>query len=111
MSHSIPRFLVPALALLAAIATGDALALPHVAHHDAVKHCHSLGNVHASSGYGKHHDWKSLAKHRALVKAEKLGATHVVWHRIHSTGSFNGTVDGKAYACHGHHHHHHHSGQ
>ncbi len=106
MSHSAPRFLAPVLAVMATVSAGDALALPHEAHHDAVKHCHFLANVHGSSGYGKHHNWKSLAKHRALEKAEKLGATHVVWQHIRHTGSFNGEVDGKAYACHVDHHHH-----
>lgn len=110
MSHPTPRLFAPVLALLAAFAAGNASALPHEAHHEAVKHCHFLGNVHGSSGYGKHPDWKHLAKHRALVKAEKLGGTHVVWHSIRHTGSFNGVADGKAYACKAHHHHHH-SGQ
>jgi len=105
MSHSSPRSLTCALAVLASVTVGDAFALPHEAHHDAVKHCRFLGNVHGSSGYGKHHDWKYLAKHRALAKAEKLGASHVVWHSIRHTGSFNGVVDGKAYTCHSHHHH------
>lgn len=117
MSLTLPRLLAAAFALMAAVSASGALALPHEAHQDVVKHCHFLGNVHGSSGYGKHHNWKSLAKHRALVKAEKLGATHVLWHHTRHTGSFNGEVDGKAYACHADHHHqrhqhpHHHTEQ
>lgn len=105
MSRSTSRVLAPVLAVLATVFVGDAFALPHVVHHDAVKHCRYVGSVHGSSGYGKHQDWKSLAKHRALVKAEKLGATHVVLHNLKHTGTWNGSVDGKAYACHAHHHH------
>jgi hypothetical protein len=102
MFRSTPRLCAPVLAMLAAFSANSALALPHESHHAAVKACHFLGNVHGSSGHGKHHDWKSLAKRRALVKAKKLGATNVVWHRIRQTGSFNGVADGKAYACKSH---------
>ena len=97
------RLCVSVFAGLALFFTGGAMALPQVTNHEAVKHCHFLGNVHGSSGHGKHHSWKSLAKHRALVKGKKLGATHVVWHNIKSIGAFNGVVDGKAYACKHHH--------
>ena len=112
MFNATPRFCAYALAMLAAFSASGAQALPHESHHDAVKSCHLLGHVHGSSKYGKHHNWRSLAKHRALEKAEKLGATHVVWHSIRPIGSFNGEVDGKAYACKPHaapHHHHHHA--
>ena len=98
-----PRSCASVLAGLAFFFTSGAMALPHVAKHEAVKHCHYLGKVHGSSGHGKHHSWQSLAKHRALVKAKKLGATHVVWHNIRHTGSFNGVADGKAYSCKAHH--------
>jgi len=103
MSTLTPRFL--ALVLLAGVTVSDAFALPHQVHRDEVKHCSFLGNVHGTSKQGKHHDWKNVAKHRALVKAKKLGATHVVWYHIQHIGSFNGEVDGKAYACHNTPHH------
>lgn len=102
MIRPTPRVCAPILAILAMFSTSGAMALPKVSNHDAVKHCHFLGNVHGSSGYGKHHNWKSLAKHRALVKGKKLGATHVVWHSVRHTGSFNGVADGKAYSCKAH---------
>ena len=93
------RTAVLALSLLSILPL-TAVAMPKVAAPSDVVHCRDLGTVHASSGHGKHHkSWKSIAKHRALVKAKKLGATHVVWHDIHYTGAFNGIAEGKAYAC------------
>ena len=105
-----PRFFAPFLVISSLFFSSGAMALPKVVHHDDVKHCQLLGKVHGSSGHGRHHGhgWKDIAKHNALVKAKKLGATHVVWHNIKSIGAFNGVVDGKAYACKHHHHHHHH---
>ncbi len=105
-----PRLSAPILLILGLLFSNGAMALPKVVHHDDVKQCHLLGKVHGSSGHGRHHGhgWKDIAKHNALVKAKKLGATHVVWHNIKSIGAFNGVVDGKAYACKHHHHHHHH---
>jgi hypothetical protein len=104
MIRMTPSSCAPFLAVLAFFFTSSAMALPQVAHHDDVKHCHFLGKVHGTSGHGRHHNsWKSIAKHRALVKGKKLGATHVVWHSIKPIGAFNGVADGKAYACKSHH--------
>jgi hypothetical protein len=105
MIRMTPSLGAPVLAVLVFFFTSSAMALPQVVHHDDVKHCHFLGKVHGSSGHGRHHghSWKSIAKHRALVKGKKLGATHVVWHNSKAIGAFNGVVDGKAYACKSHH--------
>lgn len=93
------------LVVLAFFFSSAAMALPKVVHHHDVEHCRFLGKVHGSSGHGRHHGhgWKSIAKHRALVKGKKLGATHVVWHNAKAIGAFNGVLDGKAYACKSHH--------
>ena len=62
-----------------------------------LKECHYLDNVEATSGYGKNFNWQSLAKYSALVKAEALGASHVVWVRFETVGAFNGIAI--AYNC------------
>lgn len=63
------------------------------------KSCRFVGRVSGDSGYGKNSGWQALAKGLALAKAEKLGATAVVWERLTPTGSFNGTAEAKAYLC------------
>jgi fucose 4-O-acetylase-like acetyltransferase len=61
--------------------------------------CHFLQIVEASSGYGKNMNWQSLAKYSALSKADKLGASHLVWERFYPIGAFNGIAVAKAYNC------------
>lgn len=63
--------------------------------------CSLLGQVTASSGYGKNPSWEPIAKTYAAIKAEKLGATHVVMVSKHQIGSFNGEVVMDAFDCHG----------
>ena len=63
------------------------------------KNCHYLQKVEGSSGYGKNMNWQSLAKYSALSKADKLGASHLVWERFDPVGSFNGIAVAKAYNC------------
>ena len=65
------------------------------------KNCHFLQIVEASSGYGKNMNWQSLAKYSALSKADKLGASHLVWERFYPIGAFNGiaVAKAKAYNC------------
>jgi hypothetical protein len=75
-------------------------AQPQVAEISTMQNCHFLNKVEGSSGYGKKFDWQSLAKYSALSKAEKLGASHVVWEQLYPVGAFNGIVVAKAYDCH-----------
>jgi hypothetical protein len=74
-------------------------AQPQVAKFSTMQNCHFLNKVEGSSGYGKKFDWQSLAKYSALNKAEKLGASHVVWEQFYSVGAFNGIAVAKAYSC------------
>lgn len=76
-----------------------AQALPRQATDSDVKSCRFLSRVSGDSGYGKNNDWKGLAKYAALRRAEKLGASDVVWERFTPVGSFNGMADGKVYDC------------
>jgi len=64
-----------------------------------MQNCHFLDKVEGSSGYGKNFDWQSLAKYSALSRAEKLGASHVVWEQLYPVGAFNGIAVAKAYDC------------
>jgi len=75
------------------------LAQVQIAEESAVQNCTYLDEVEGSSGYGKNYNWQSLAKYSALSKAEKLGASHVVWGQFYPVGAFNGTAIGKAYSC------------
>jgi hypothetical protein len=61
--------------------------------------CQLLGRVSGDSGYGKNNGWQALAKYQALQRAEKLGASDVVWVRFTPSGAFNGTAEGQVYRC------------
>lgn len=61
--------------------------------------CQLLKNVEGDSGYGKKIEWKSYAKIAALTRAERLGASHVVWEKFYPVGAFNGVAVAKAYKC------------
>jgi len=65
----------------------------------AVGDCHFLGKVEGSSGYGKNTGWQPLAKASALHRAEKLGASHVVWEQMYPVGVYNGIAVARAYSC------------
>lgn len=75
------------------------VAAPIEARLSTVENCQFLGKVEGSSGYGKNSGWQSLAKSSALHRAEKLGASHIVWEQMLSVGAFNGTVIARAYSC------------
>jgi hypothetical protein len=61
--------------------------------------CRPLGEVTASSGYGKNPNWQAIARTYAEKKAEGLGATHLGPIQYKPGGSFNGEVKTKAYSC------------
>ena len=74
-------------------------AQPQVAKFSTVQNCHFLNKVEGSSGYGKNFNWQRLAKYSALSRAEKLGASHVVWEKFYPVGVFNGIAVARAYDC------------
>jgi hypothetical protein len=67
---------------------------------DEIGGCTFLGKVTGSSGYGKNPNWEPIAKTYAVLKAEKLGASHLVIVSKHQIGVFNGEVILDAYDCH-----------
>ena len=75
------------------------MATPSEVRESAVGDCHFLGKVEGSSGYGKNTGWQPLAKASALDRAEKLGASHVVWEQMYSVGVYNGIAVARAYSC------------
>ena len=83
-----------------ALATsGNVFAKPDTISPDAARNCRFLGGVEGSSGYGKTFRWEPLAKGSAERKATALGATHIEYVTYRQTGSFNGSVSARAYAC------------
>ncbi len=75
------------------------MATPSEVRLSAVGDCQFLGKVEGSSGYGKNAGWQPLAKASALNRAEKLGASHVVWEQMIAVGVFNGIAVARAYNC------------
>ncbi len=76
-----------------------AQAQPEQAKESEMGACRYLTRVSGDSGYGKNSGWQALAKYAALQRAEKLGASHVVWERFTPVGAFNGMAEAKAYVC------------
>ena len=74
-------------------------ALPQISDNSTIQGCSYINNVEGTSGYGKKLSWQSEAKDSALKKAEKLGASHVVWEKFSPVGAFNGIAVAKAYKC------------
>lgn len=64
-----------------------------------VQTCHYLNMIEGTSDYGKKSNWLAVAKFSALVKAEKMGASHVVWDQIRPIGAFSGVIIAKGYQC------------
>lgn len=87
-----------ALVLIASVA-GTAHAKPDEVSEADVRNCRLLSVVNGSSGYGKNFEWQPMAKSDAERKAGRIGATHIVFTDIRSTGAFNGEASAKAYAC------------
>jgi hypothetical protein len=81
-----------------ALATSVVAKLPELPEAEASR-CRPLGEVSASSGYGKNPSWQPIARTYAEKKAESLGATHVSSIQFIAGGSFNGEARLKAFAC------------
>lgn len=94
------RMLFHCLSLISGLtlATAVVAKLPEVPESE-VAHCRPLGDVSATSGYGKNPNWQPIARTYAEKKAESLGATHVGSIQFFAGGSFNGEARLKAYAC------------
>ena len=75
------------------------LAQPQETQNIAIQNCHYINRVEGFSGYGKNHNWEALAKYHALNRAEKLGATHIVWQDLYTNSGFSGTATAKAFNC------------
>jgi len=75
------------------------LAQPQEAQNITIQNCHYINRVEGFSGYGKNLNWQSLAKYHVLSRAEKLGATHIVWEDLYTNSGFSGTATAKAYNC------------
>lgn len=57
------------------------------------------GKLMAVSGQMKHDNWRRYAVNRALFKADKMGATHLLIEDYVSRGVFHGKVKSQAYSC------------
>jgi hypothetical protein len=66
-----------------------------------VSGCSFISEIKVSSDYNKHIDWRSHSKHKVLLKAEDMGATHIVIQSMQAIGAFNGIIDANAYQCKG----------
>ena len=75
------------------------LAQPQEAQNLTTQNCQYLNRVEGFSGYGKNHNWEALAKYHALNRAEKLGATHIVWQDLYTNSGYSGTATAKAFNC------------
>ena len=101
-AHSANRKLMTAVVMAIALSVcfpSWSMATPSEVRASAVGDCHFLGKVEGSSGYGKNAGWQPLAKASALDRAEKLGASHVVWEQMFLVGVYNGIAVARAYSC------------
>jgi hypothetical protein len=91
------------LALFLSLSVGVASACQEAALREAnaqsVQNCSYLNQVEGSSGYGKTLNWRGFAKHAALHRAKRSGATHIVWEKLVPVGAFNGIAIGRSYRC------------
>ena len=94
------KFVLKGLLTMAlSVAPALSMAKPIETQESAVQNCQFLGKVEGSSGLGKNAGWQPLAKNSALVRADKMGASHVVWERLIPIGTFNGAAVARAYSC------------
>jgi hypothetical protein len=79
--------------------TTSAYAAPLEVTESSIKNCRFLGDVDGYSGYGKHLEWKPLAKVSTIRKADTLGATDIVYTNFRPIGGWNGKAEARVYAC------------
>jgi hypothetical protein len=102
LARSVNRKLITTVAMAIALSVcfpSWSMATPSEVRESAIGDCHFLGKVEGSSGYGKNAGWQPLAKASALHRAEKLGASHVVWEQMFPVGVYNGIAVARAYNC------------
>ncbi|MCX7085598.1 MAG: hypothetical protein NTY69_08670 [Methylococcales bacterium] len=87
------------IAIILIVSSQSSKAQPYETIQTELKNCQFLKDIEGKSGFGKNYNWKVLAKHSALKKAEEIGASHIVWKEFSSIGAFNGTATAKAYQC------------
>ncbi|QXP85598.1 hypothetical protein [Methylococcus sp. Mc7] len=88
------------IALTIGLLAGQAPAKPDIVTENDVKSCRFLKTVMGSSGYGKNlGSWQPQAKASAEREASQIGASHIVWGDLKSSGTFNGIATAKAYDC------------
>lgn len=91
---------IPLFVILGVQIWSPVIARPTEVRADEVDQCTFLGKVTGTSGYGKNPNWEPIARTYAALKAEKLGASHLVIESKHQIGVFNGEVVLDAYDCH-----------
>lgn len=98
---NIKIFSILSLFFLASLSYADNSTPQHtiLADSSSTSNCQFLHDINSNSGYSKHSNWKRHTTHKALIKAEQLGATHLVIDTTESIGAFNGKVHGNAYKC------------
>ena len=72
---------------------------PTLADVSSINNCKFLHDINVKSGYSKRNNWQRHTTHKALLKAEEFGATHLVISQVERIGVYNGNVQGKAYQC------------
>jgi hypothetical protein len=92
-------FRIAAAFILFESLTHLAYAAPSEVAESAIKNCRFLGNVEGYSGYGKHLEWKPLAKVSTIQKASALGATDIVYTDFRPIGGWNGEAGARIYTC------------
>ena len=73
--------------------------LPTITDISSISNCKFLHDISIKSGYSKRNNWQRHTTHKALLKAEEFGATHLVISQVERIGVYNGKVHGKAYQC------------
>lgn len=95
---------VPLIALLFAMSLPIKATEPHyptIATLNQVDHCQALPSIRVSSAHHKQGNWQQHTQHKVLLKADAIGATHIVIDSIESIGAFNGIINANAYRCKG----------
>jgi hypothetical protein len=92
-------FRITAAFILFASLIISAYATPLEVTESAIKNCQFLGIIDGYSGYGKHLEWKPLAKVNAIRKAGALGATDIVYTNFRRIGGWNGEAEARVYTC------------
>jgi len=65
----------------------------------SINKCKFIDDISVKSGYSRLNNWQQHTTHKALLKAEKFGATHLVISQVERIGVYNGKIHGKAYQC------------